>query len=111
LEVSIGTLGFGLLVVGAGVVIGNTVLVGEGLRGEFLRSVFSWVRWGIRGGFVGRSGNICWWGRVIGTGHGHGEHSGKDSTLKIKKKPKIKPYELFLLFILFLSCDFECFFF
>lgn len=80
LEVSVVVLSFGLFEVGTGVVISNTVLVSEGLRGQF----FFFVGGGVvrsGGGFVGGGGSIrSWWGTVW-AGNSHGKESGKNGGL------------------------------
>jgi len=77
LKVSVVILGFGLFEVGARVVIGNSVLVGEGLGREF----FHGVGGVFGGGGVGRGGFVGWgWGSV-GPGGGNGEESGNDGGL------------------------------
>ena len=71
MKVSVVILGFGLFEVGARVVIGNSVLVGEGLGREFFHGV---------GGVFG-GGGVGWgWGSV-GPGGGNGEESGNDGGL------------------------------
>ena len=81
LEVTVVVLGLGFLEVGTRVVIGNTVLVSEGLGRELLLLV------GVRGGFVGGSGLVSGggfvgWGRGIGPGGGNSEESGNDGGLQ-----------------------------
>ena len=77
MKVSVVILGFGLFEVGARVVIGNSVLVGEGLGREF----FHGVGGVFGGGGVGRGGFVGWgWGSV-GPGGGNGEESGNDGGL------------------------------
>ena len=77
LEVAVVVLGLGFLEVGTRVVIGNTVLVGEGLGRELLYRV-RFVGWGrgVGSGFVG------WWGRSVGPGGGNGEKSGNNGGLQ-----------------------------
>ena len=62
LEVAVGVLLLSLVEAGAGVVIGDSVLVGEGLGRELLllvgsRLMVGWGRWGV--------------GRPVSEGHGH----------------------------------------
>ena len=69
---TVSVLGLGLLEVGLAVVISNSVLVGEWLRGEFLLLVW--------GGFViSWSWSVCWgWGVSSSEGHeGRGEDNLK----------------------------------
>lgn len=90
LEVAVVVLSFGLFEVGTRVVIGNTVLVGEGLRGQLFFFVGGGVI-GSGGGFVGGGGSIrSWWG-VVGPGNSHGEESGENGGLKMQ--PKLKKIE------------------
>ena len=79
MKVTVVVLGLGLFEVGAGVVIGNTVLVGEGLGRKFF---FLVVRGGGvgRGGLVGGGGFVGWgWG--VGPGGGNGEKCDNDGGL------------------------------
>ena len=53
MKVATGILVLGLFIVGSGIVIGYTILVSKGLRGEFCRGVISsrgTICWGVVGG-------------------------------------------------------------
>ena len=73
--VSVVILSLRLVEAGTRVVILDSILVSERLRGEFFRFVPMRCRF-VGGGFVG-------WGRGIGPGGGDGEESGKDGGLEL----------------------------